>query len=424
MPQTPSPTEQADRLGMAIIRGQGAQVLSLLDGGMAVDTVLEDEQQPIHMAVRFGHPKIVALLLWRKAKTDAVETMTGQQPLHLAVRAGHLDIVELLMAYGADPHAEDADGTTPMDLARQGKWALEPALRLLGQSDRGATTFAHERQPIHLAAAQGDRAQVATLVAQGANPLAMDQDQRQPLHEAARNGNPDLLQWLMTHGADAQSCTRSGVTPLHLAAFFGHAPTATMLLAHGAMVDQPTLPQTSLFQYPAFPDEDILKPLFYADDYGWTALQLAVMRGHPAVAQVLLKAGADVGGDQANPPLHLAAMGGCGELTAVLLRHGANANAANAHGTQALHHAAQTGRPDLVAQLLDHGAEVDAKDRQGRQPLHDAAECNAVEVARLLLGRGAAVNARDHAGETPLMTAREHGRTAMAQFLIEHGGTE
>jgi len=72
---------------------------------------------------------------------------------------------------------------------------------------------------------------------------------------------------------------------------------------------------------------------------GWTALHWTAERGHSAVAQQLLSAGADA--RAANrvgvTPLHSAAEKNAGPVAALLLRAGADPRAANAVGDTPLH---------------------------------------------------------------------------------------
>lgn len=84
---------------------------------------------PLHRAVRARSPAAVRALLAGGASVTARLRPRGVTPLHLAVRStgaggtrGALDeqvaIVALLLEAGADPHAEDAAGLTPIDAAR------------------------------------------------------------------------------------------------------------------------------------------------------------------------------------------------------------------------------------------------------------------------------------------------------------------
>ena len=132
----------------------------------------------------------------------------------------------------------------------------------------------------------------------------------------------------------------------------------------------------------------------------------AIRRNDAAAAERLLSAGADanaapvadVGGEQA---LHLAAYYGI-SIVKVLLKHGADVNAATALGHTALHIAAKRGHAEVARLLLDRGADVEAEttspeaDYDGFrscQPLHLAAYYRNVAVVELLLSCGADVRA-------------------------------
>src|SRR5258705_8134169 len=91
------------------------------------------------------------------------------------------------------------------------------------------------------AAMRGDRADVLTLIKQGADVNAPQGDGVTALHWAARQGDAELVTALVAAGANARAATRSGVyTPLHLAAERGSAPIVKALLRAGAVVDART----------------------------------------------------------------------------------------------------------------------------------------------------------------------------------------
>jgi ankyrin repeat protein len=97
------------------------------------------------------------------------------------------------------------------------------------------------------------------------------------------------------------------------------------------------------------------------DQDGSTPLHCAAWKGHVAVAEVLLVAGADVNAANQNEhggttPLHAAAHGNQKAVVEVLLRHGADLAAKNVHGRTPL---AETGfhNASAAARLLrEHGA--------------------------------------------------------------------
>ena len=120
------------------------------------------------------------------------------------------------------------------------------------------------------------------------------------------------------------------------------------------------------------------------DQDGWSALHSAACGEDPAIAEVLLRAGAAVDGRTAagHSPLHLAADNGR-SCCRVLLSAGADVNAATNDGMTSLHRAAWAGELDCAALLLAAGA--DARRRWFRHtPADVAADRGHVALATLL----------------------------------------
>ncbi|TYZ64787.1 hypothetical protein PybrP1_011825 [[Pythium] brassicae (nom. inval.)] len=76
---------------------------------------------PLHVAVRFGHPRIVKVLLAHvgsEAAAGSTDAQVGATALHLAVVTGNLEIVRLLLDADAS-HSQTKNGTTPLDVAKE-----------------------------------------------------------------------------------------------------------------------------------------------------------------------------------------------------------------------------------------------------------------------------------------------------------------
>jgi ankyrin repeat protein len=279
-----------------------------------------------------------------------------------------------------------------------------------------------------VAARGGNKAAVASLIAQGAAVNARDnQVGLTPLHNAAFGGHKEIAELLIAHGAAVDARDEPGRTPLHCAAAKGHLDIIELLIAKGAKVNAKT-------------------------DYDFTPLHAAQTK---EVAGILLAHGADVNAktERGYTPLHCSAGGGSlwrsyaprlsheaeiklREVAEVLIAHGADVNAKNDDGLTPLHYAAWHGRLEVVVALIAHGAAVNAKDDKGRTPLHYAVEYGRLEVVDALLAHGAAVNAKDDKGRTPLkyvLLTLQDLRTrpklaehyeAIAKLLRQHGAKE
>jgi ankyrin repeat protein len=129
---------------------------------------------------------------------------------------------------------------------------------------------------------------------------------------------------------------------------------------------------------------------------GTTALHWAAYRDDLAMAQVLLKAGANVKATTrvgAMTPLFMAAKNGSATVLDALLKAGADVNAASSNGTTALMLAAASGKTEAVKILVDRGADVNAKDvTNGQTALMFAAALNRDGAIKVLAEHGADLN--------------------------------
>ena len=119
-------------------------------------------------------------------------------------------------------------------------------------------------------------------------------------------------------------------------------------------------------------------------------------------------------------PLHLASAFAPATAVALLLDHGARADAVskNPQRNQPLHAAVALG-PDMekVRLLLAHGANVNAVQAGGFTPLFSVAAANRRDLTELLLAHGANAHSQNEYGKTAAEFARERGHTEMAAWL-------
>ncbi len=145
----------------------------------------------------------------------------------------------------------------------------------------------------------------------------------------------------------------------------------------------------------------------------------------PAV-QALLKKGADVNAAQGDgtTALHWAAIRNDLEIGRLLIRSGANVNAATRiGGLTPLYLAATAGNAAMISELLKAGASAkSANSVNGTTALMKASAAGSAEAVKLLLDRGADVNAKESGlGQTALMFAAAYDRASVVTLLAGRG---
>jgi ankyrin repeat protein len=350
------------------MKGDLATVRSLITYGTSLDAVNSQGEAALHLAIKYGHKRIVDFLLAHDASVS-IQTFSGDTPLHYAAEAGQDELVEALLAHNAAVDARNSQ-----------RWSFLPVAR--GERDIERLAFLS--------------------VAGGKESMERNRGET-PLHRAAQDGNVQTVQLLLAHGADVNARNMyNGQSPLHLAAANENVSVLALLLARGAEVD-------ARMALALIPTDDV--------KYLLTPLHLAVLAGRIEATKLLLAASAKVNEriqteENATPLSTDMYAGDFNRLTEL----GSLADCAP------LHLAALIGRREVVEILLAQGAQVNMVDTSGRTPLHFSLLWNNnVTVAEQLLSYGATVDARDGNGETPLQTALLKRRKSIAELLLVYG---
>ncbi|MDE3117836.1 MAG: ankyrin repeat domain-containing protein [Nitrospirota bacterium] len=260
--------------------------------------------------------------------------------------------------------------------------------------------FAAGCATIYTAARDGDLPTVQTLVTQGADVNAVNENGSTALHVAADRGRTEVVRFLLNHGASVNIKAKSGSTPLLLAAQSGSLETVRILLDHGAEVNVETGEGKG--------------------HINWTPLTVAVEANSLELVQLLLSKGADpnLPDDPTIAPLGHAARKNNREMASLLLEHKARAGKEYALRMMALH-----GDVETVRLLLDQGADVNDPRVTNWTALKEAAWGNdagkQLRVIQLLLERGADPTAVDDQGWTAAQWAEYRGKPALAKVLRE-----
>ena len=117
--------------------------------------------------------------------------------------------------------------------------------------------------------------------------------------------------------------------------------------------------------------------------HGETALMLACLKGHLALAKLLISKQADIN-QPGWTPLHYAATGGHVELIQLLLEESANIDAESPNGTTPLMMAARYGSAKATQLLIDEGADLQVKNQLGLTALDFAKQGNRPDALEII----------------------------------------
>jgi ankyrin repeat protein len=373
----------------AAMRGDRANVLSLIKQGADVNLPQGDGVTALHWAARGDDADLVKALVAAGANAGARTQFGAYTPLHLAAERGSAPIVKALVAAGAAVDARTATGATPLMFA----------------------------------AGAGDTAAIAALVDAGADVNAEETDRLQtPLIFAAAADRLDAVTLLVARGADPNHATR--LTDLAALSRNGENPDGRNL----AIKPDPAKRKAPAKVLMAGVERQHMFNEQVAWQGGMTPLLYAVRQGNLGVARALLDAGVPVnqrkGGDGASALL-VATVNGQFDLAALLLDRGANPNLVAENGVAPLYAAInltwapRAGYPqpraqvnqalgylDFMRRLLDAGADPNQRlnkkvwftnfnfdqsgvDEAGATPFWRAAYGADVDAMKLLLSYGA-----------------------------------
>jgi ankyrin repeat protein len=168
----------------------------------------------------------------------------NQLPLHFAVRMNRPEMVALLLELGADPLAVDGSGMPAAVFAKSPDVdrSVMQAIRAMTSAELLSAERGH-RPPragaMDLVAtlALGDWEMAKRLVRENPELIERGHAKGGALHLMAKRGDAAAVKWLIDHGADPNARWAhwdADVAPLHLAAMEGQADVVHALLAGGA----------------------------------------------------------------------------------------------------------------------------------------------------------------------------------------------
>jgi len=345
-----NPPQNMSPLHIAAHSGMLNYCQHLIQLGQDVRGLDDASRTPISWAAIKGYANIVAILLENGADAD-LDDYEGLKPLHYAAKANQFEVVKILLAAGVDPltprtkdysrrrcgNSASAIGHTALYYACIGGCA-ETVVEFM----KYISTEELDRA-LGCAANAGKTNVVITLLESPYISVDTMAWGVTPLYSAARQQNPVMIKALLQKGANPNARSPISRTPQHKGPHLRGAPRSW-----GDSLENEDCRETPLhaaargFYYRALstPDkEDILKEC----------------------CKLLVDAGSDVNavGDGGNYPIHYSTSPA---ITAMLLKHGAEATVTSKNGSTPLHLACERqAHEKLIELLVSHGADINAK---------------------------------------------------------------
>jgi ankyrin repeat protein len=290
------------------------------EGGCLFGNILLCERDRVTLLMRaalVGHLEVLKLLACRGGAINALSHL-DRTALYYAAQEGHEEVVAYLLSNGADPMRLDEFGCTPLVSASMRGHLGVVLLLLEHMGEQGLEARDHEdgHTALHWAVWQGHEEVVAHLLRHGARADTMSSSGKSTLRAAVSHGHVGVVRLLVNHlGPQAlQEADVQGRTLLHLAVHMSHEDVTTFLLRKGLRTDA-------------------------RDNRGDTPLLVSAMRGPLAVMLRVLEhmdgQGLDLGDNYGRTALHLAVIGHCPENVLALLLAGADYTIMDVRGATA-----------------------------------------------------------------------------------------
>ena len=424
-----------------------------------------DGMTPLHYIAREGYIGYLIFALEKGANVN-IKNASGASPLHEAARSGNISTMKTLLDYGADIKAQDAKGNSVLHVAVPVEAHLEAINLFLSKGANINLRDEHGDSPLHVAILLNRNENIIrALLSNGADVTVRDIDGKTPLYLAVERGRIGAIPILLEYRSDIFAVDNKGTTPFERA--FEEEPSVVFSMITEETVFQNDSNGNTILHLAtrAGGNTYIMNRILdrnasidARNKAGDTSLTIAVRQNEEDAGLLLLGRGADIFAANAkgesplyltfpsmerrnstfrewmlnsqtlsardglgNTALHYIAQWRFDSWIPVLVRMGADVEAANATGETPLFAAVKQDSPSTIRALMDNGGSLFARDTLGNSLLHAAVRWHAINGAELLLDRGLDVNCHALNGKTPLHDSIRWWMPDMEALLLRRG---
>lgn len=212
----------------------------------ASDTISQQQKNCRELQNAIVKCDVVSLAVLIKIKKIDVNTVfeDGNTPLSIAVVLGSKEIVNRLLQYGANSNQSNSKGYTPLIFAVINN--NKEIVKLLLEKEANVNYINNDAQsPLLIASCKGSDEIVALLIQAKANVKHVNNDGKTALHCAAACGHKKIMRLLLENGADSDY-SGDDITPLSIAAITGQYSSVKFLLKHRAKIPKNIIEQVQL----------------------------------------------------------------------------------------------------------------------------------------------------------------------------------
>lgn len=395
-----------------------------------------DRKTALIYACELNRPSIAQWLIEHGANVN-MEGSQGFSAILMACFEENFEIFKMLYENGADINHSDDGGKACIHYICEYE-ELDALKLILGDDSVDVNVqTSYNNRPVHYSCLHESSEAFKLLIDHGAVYDCVNIHGQTPLHIAACCANLEITNQLLTLGVDVNCKDHQGQTPLHHACILRNLSMCKLLIENGADVNVYDLYSGRSLLHLAFEHPEIVKCLLKAgadvngnNSTGYPLIYSAVKSSDLRLCRILLAHEADVNcGPLGSTMLHLSGAESTLDMVKLIYQYSPSSIDSKDYECKTpLHYACKrkySESSEIIKFLVDNGADVDAKDNSESTPMHEACKVvddddqdDSLRTVKLLCRYNADINIQNSAGESPLSIAGKNNKSKVSDFLI------